>query len=106
MILRFQGLLEADTYGNPQTPKIDGRDVLDEITTAFGYEKEGITVGLGNEAFSGKLDADGGSTGYSSWTPGENARFYMGNLDVLERLDGMDGENVTLVVTDEPLGSA
>ena len=102
-ILRFHGVLDSDDYGNPQSPTIDGRDILDEITSAFGYRADGITVGLGNEQFTGQLDADEGMQGFSEWTPGENAKLIIGGYDALDRLEELDGQTVTLVVADEPL---
>jgi hypothetical protein len=107
MILRFAGLLDADTCGNPQRPKIGDRYVLAEITDALGDEKKDVTVVLGNDWFKDvDLDADTGSSGYSEWTPGEDAKLYAGDLDVLERLDALDGQVVTLIVADEPLPDA
>lgn len=105
MILRFQGLLDADTHGNPQRPKIGDRDVLEEVTDEFGFdETKGVTVVLGNDWFKDvDLDADTGSSGYSEWTPGAESKLFAGDLDVLERLDDLDGQVVTLVVADEPL---
>jgi hypothetical protein len=100
-ILRFQGVLDSAANGNPQCPTIDGRDVLEEITAAFGYERDGITVGIGNETLTGRLDADEGMAAYSEWTPGEAAKLYIGDESVLDRLEELDGQTVTLIVADE-----
>lgn len=100
--LTFTGKVEYDKWGNPDSVVIEGKDVLEEITDVFGYGKNGITVGLGNETFTGKLDVEEGSAGYSTWTPGESAMFYCGGIDILDKLEEMNGQTVRLVVTDNP----
>jgi hypothetical protein len=103
--LRFDGLVEYDEYGNPPTPKIGGRDVIEEVIETFGYAHKPVTVSLADERFTGDLFADEGSMGYSEWTPGDPSKLCVGDHDVLARLEELNGKTATLWIADEPVNT-
>lgn len=99
--LRFSGLVECEKC-NPVSVKIGGRSVLDEVEETFQGTHH-VTVALADERFMGELDCDVGSEGYSEYTPGESAILRAGDHDVLDRLEELDGNEVTLWIADEPV---
>lgn len=101
--LRFDGLVDCEQFGNPGHLRIGGRDVIKELVDEFGYQGKQVTVALLNERWDGLSDFDQGMEGYSEWTPGEPAKVYVGDHDVLARLEELNGREVTLWIADEPI---
>jgi hypothetical protein len=99
-VLRFDGIVENVDY---EDFTIGGRYVIEEIGKAFGRQKAAVTAALADERFEGDLDLYIGSRGYSEWTPGEVGRLRIGKHDLFDRLDELDGQQVTLWIADEPV---
>lgn len=102
MILHFEGVVES-TY---ETVLIDGRNVIEEIHKAWpGDDWPTVTVALGDERFTGDLDAWEGLRGWSEWTPGALPVLKAGEHDVWDRLDDLEGQEVQLWISDEPVNT-
>lgn len=105
--LRFEGIVEAEQYGNPERVLVGGVSVLSAIEEATHYQDRHMIVqietagdGLSKHfaEFEGEGKIGAGAEGYSSLTPGENALFYVGEHDLLERLIDLGGQQITLTV--------
>jgi hypothetical protein len=107
MVLKFSGMVvlgdayrcmdDGDPYG---AIHIGGRDFVDEIaSTKFAGP---VTVGIADERFDGDLSVDTG-WGYSEVTPEETDRLHVGPHNIIDRLERLEGQNVTVWVADEPV---
>jgi hypothetical protein len=104
-VLRFDGIVESEWR---ITVEIDGRDVINEIheTWPTSWHEDNpprVTAALADERFEGDLLACHGSEGYSEWTPGDVGDLRVGEHDLFDRLDELDGQQVTLWIADEPV---
>lgn len=100
--LRFEGEVGV-TSSNPCTVMIGDRNVLDEVTDITHYRKKHMIIQLlhgddGLEIVSGTAVADEGMKGYSELTPGDPSLFYVGEADLLKRLVGLEGSEISLEI--------
>jgi hypothetical protein len=79
---------------------IDDTDLVDAIAEEK-WDLDGTKVYLdGKEIANGRLVADTG-WGYSEYTPMDPDSLRVGECDLLELLDALEGEHVSLLITDE-----
>lgn len=97
--LRFEGVAKIDGC-NPERIMVGDRSVIGEIIEALGYGKfeAAVQVTDGDTLVDaeGKLDVDPGIEGYGTYTPGENARFCVGETDVLSLLEKWEDKVVVV----------
>lgn len=108
--LELSGVVEAFIQGTfddapCSSVTIGGKDVLTEINATFPGHRV-VTVAVADERFEGDLMLDFGSPGYSEYTPGSVAELTVGPHDILEILERLEGQTVTLWIADEPVDLA
>lgn len=127
-VLKLNGPLsvrEVPYLGGPETtdaPFIGEVDVITEVLSTFPYGSH-VTVAIADERFDGDVHADHGSVGFSEYTPGDPAEFFLKNPDgpdelypylssisdrghdIFERLSDLEGQTITLWVADEPINT-
>jgi hypothetical protein len=106
-VLKFQGkVATGDRYRVAYEDEQDGwiyigdRDLVEEVARTKWAGP--VTVAIGDDRFSGDLVAEEG-WGYSEYTPMDPDELKVGPHNILEILDGHEGEEVTVWVADEPV---
>jgi hypothetical protein len=98
LILRFTGVV-SHAGSNPDKITIGGASVLGPIESLIGiHTGKKVIVQIEDDRYEGEPRVQVGEEGYSSWTPGLNALFYIGREDLLQKLIDLDGETITLTV--------
>lgn len=96
--LKFKGLLKCEKYGNPQKVLIGDNDVLEDLRDTVGWVPWQAIVQFGSVKVEGELTFDEGMTGYGTYTPGEAAKFVVGDTDLLDALEDLDGQELELTI--------
>jgi hypothetical protein len=106
-VLKFQGKVATGdrcrvAYEDEQDGwiYIGDRDLVEEVARTKWAGP--VTVAIGDDRFSGDLVAEEG-WGYSEYTPMDPDELKVGPHNILEILDGHEGEEVTVWVADEPV---
>lgn len=100
MIRMYEGIVNI-TDGFPQKLFIGETEILPDLE----YKRYAgpVTVAIADQRFTGKIDIDAGSPGYSEYTPGDPSYWRVGAHDILEILEGYQGARIAMWVADEPV---
>ena len=121
-VLKFSGVVTFDAPGkdrsaDPDVPFIGGFNVIGEVNKVAW--KGAVTVAIGDERFTGDLEAWEGMRGWSEYTPGEPAELFVKSDDappperkwmsrghnIMDILWRHEAEPVTMWVADEPINT-
>jgi hypothetical protein len=105
MKLVFEGIVElgdpcrVSEEGECGAVLIGERDVVYEVSDNF---EGSVIIGIMDETFDGDLFVETG-WGYSEWTPMDSDELKVGDHDIIAILERYEGQNVKVVVSDEPI---
>jgi len=99
--LEFDGIVEIVGEETVDV-KIGGRFVVSELEDLLGFEDRPAKVTLWAEnaksVAEGDLHAREGEFGYGTYTPGYGADVWVGDVDLLEKLEDLAGFTVAMLV--------
>lgn len=110
-VLKFHGIAEIKWIGGlrdkgdyEDQPCVGDDELIPAVEAAFKNGQQ-VTVAIGDERFTGDLDAWKGMCGWSEYTPADPAQLRVGPHNLIDIIDRLEGQEITVWIADEPINT-